>query len=133
MVDFDQLLAGDGRRGKGWRLRAAPTWRTRSRAIRDDACRRNRFDVDERVRRLSRGAVARAAAACVIVSGVALAACQDKLDTSAACPSLCPGQSVLLRDTVLEGVAMGFDSTVSGFPAIGREAVLLVAGRGDTL
>ncbi|HVZ77841.1 MAG TPA: hypothetical protein VG818_07665, partial [Gemmatimonadaceae bacterium] len=62
---------------------------------------------------------------------VGVSACSENLDSSAACPSLCPGQSVTLQDTILPAIAI--DSSVPGFPAIGQEPFLLVAGRGDTL
>src|ERR1043166_1653970 len=60
-----------------------------------------------------------------------LGACSENLDTAAACPSLCPGQVVVLRDTVLQAITV--DSSIVGFPVIGQETLLLISTRGDTL
>lgn len=65
------------------------------------------------------------------VAAVTVAACGEKLDAGAACPLLCPQQSVELKDTIIYAVAV--DSTVKGFPRIGEENELLLAARGDTL
>jgi len=67
--------------------------------------------------------------AALATAGVA--ACSDNLESNAACPTLCPGQSVTLRDTVIDAVIV--DSSVAGFPAIGQESYLLVSTRGDTI
>ncbi|MDE3172109.1 MAG: hypothetical protein KGN74_03475 [Gemmatimonadota bacterium] len=67
------------------------------------------------------------AATAVVGAG----ACSDNLESNAACPSLCPGQAVTLRDTTVDAVVL--DTTVSGFPAIGQENYLLISTRGDTI
>ncbi len=60
-----------------------------------------------------------------------VAACSDNLESNAACPVLCPGQEVTLRDTTLDAVVI--DSSVSGFPSLGQEPFILISTRGDTL
>ena len=62
---------------------------------------------------------------------LASAACTETLDTSAACPALCPNQDVTLRDTTIDAVVL--DTTLSNFPAKGAEDVLLVASHGAAL
>jgi hypothetical protein len=66
-----------------------------------------------------------------ILAVAAAAACSDNLESNAACPVLCPGQEVTLRDTTIDAVVV--DSSVSGFPSIGQEPYLLVSTRGDTI
>ena len=65
------------------------------------------------------------------IAAVSAAACTEKLESGAACPLLCPQQSVQLKDTVVDAVAI--DSTQPGYPPIGQENELLLAARGDTL
>jgi hypothetical protein len=68
---------------------------------------------------------------CAPLFALAVAiACADNLSTSAACPALCPGQAITLRDTILDAIVV--DSSLSGFPAIGQEGLLIVSTRGDT-
>ena len=68
----------------------------------------------------------------VAALGVAAAvACSDNLESNVACPVLCPGQEVTLRDTTLDAVLI--DSSVSGFPSIGQEPFILISTRGDTI
>jgi hypothetical protein len=66
-----------------------------------------------------------------LAATASLGACSEKLEAGSACPMLCPRPDIQPRDTLVEGVAI--DSTLSGFPPIGQESVLLLAGRGDTL
>lgn len=61
-----------------------------------------------------------------------LVACREDLNGTAGCPSLCPEQNVVSRDTLLE-TFMAVDTTVLGYPVIGTESRLLIASRGDTL
>lgn len=61
-----------------------------------------------------------------------LGACTEDLETGAVCPTLCPGQGIIVYDTVLTP-AYVYDSTLVGFPNLGLEAPLLLARRGDTL
>lgn len=59
----------------------------------------------------------------------ALAGCDEKLETTATCPDLCPEQQIAVQQVELQPVT--FDTTVAGFPIRGQEPRLLVAG-GDT-
>jgi hypothetical protein len=59
-------------------------------------------------------------------------ACKEDLAGTAGCPSLCPEQNVVAKDTTLESF-IEVDTTITGYPVIGTEAVLLVASRGDSL
>ena len=61
-----------------------------------------------------------------------IVACKEDLAGTAGCPSLCPEQNVVSKDTTLEAF-IEIDTTVTGYPVIGTEAVLLVASRGDSL
>ena len=70
------------------------------------------------------GAVASAAAL--------LGACNEHLDAGSACPSLCPGLAVPIKDTTLSPV-LAFDTTLVGYPSIGTEDGIPLASRGDTL
>jgi hypothetical protein len=67
--------------------------------------------------------------ACVASTVVA---CKEDLDGTVGCPSLCPEQNVVSRDTLLETFAT-VDTAVVGYPVLGTEAFLLVASWGDTL
>lgn len=62
----------------------------------------------------------------------AVGACSEDLDVGETCPLLCPGQEIVIRDTVLEP-AYELDSTLIGFPLQGLETPLLLVDRGDTL
>ena len=75
----------------------------------------------EGLRRLAWGAV--------LATG--LAACNEDLVGGAACPSLCPGTQVVVRDTVLDAVT--FDTVINEITTLGAETALLLAARGDTL
>ena len=61
----------------------------------------------------------------------AFVACSEDLVGGAACPSLCPGTQVVVRDTVLDAVT--FDTVINEVTTIGAESALLLAARGDTL
>ena len=61
-----------------------------------------------------------------------LGACNEHLDAGSACPSLCPGLSVPIKDTVLSPV-LAFDTTLVGYPSVGTEWGIPLAARGDTL
>ena len=75
------------------------------------------------------------------------AACTERLTTPGACPALCPGGEVAIRDTVIEAT-VGADSSFTGFNGITDGALLLLStgrtlgesravvrfiGRGDSL
>lgn len=68
--------------------------------------------------------------AAALAAGIA--ACDEQLEGGAACPSLCPGQQVEVRDTVLPA-AIEFDTALAGYPALGTGAGLFLTHRGDTL
>lgn len=68
----------------------------------------------------------------VAVAAVALGACNEHLDAGSACPSLCPGLSVPISDTVLSPI-LDLDTTLVGYPSVGTEAGIPLAARGDTL
>jgi hypothetical protein len=64
-------------------------------------------------------------AALLALVAVVTAACSERLDGGAACPSLCPIANTAVLDTVLDAVAL--DSTVAGFPLPGEASSLLLA------
>ena len=66
----------------------------------------------------------------ILAASVGLAACGERLEGGAACPILCAGESLTLRDTIVEGVVL--DTTLSGFPPRGAADFLMVANSGDT-
>ena len=76
--------------------------------------------------------ISRPALLLAMIAVAGLGACNEKLDGGAACPSLCPAQSVPVQDTLITPV-LAFDSTYVGFPPRGTESSMLLATRGDTL
>jgi hypothetical protein len=74
----------------------------------------------------------RAATLAIAAAGVvAIHGCSERLEGGAACPILCPGQNVELRDSLVAAVVL--DTVLASFPPIGEEPLLLLASRGDTL
>jgi hypothetical protein len=67
-----------------------------------------------------------------LVLAAAVGACAEDVETGAACPMLCPGQEIVIKDTIIEP-AYVFDTTLIGFPSQGIDGALLLAARGDTL
>ena len=67
-----------------------------------------------------------------VVAAAAAGACTERLDAGSACPSLCPGLSVPIKDTLLSPVVT-FDTTLVGYPSVGSEEGIPLAWRGDTL
>ena len=65
-----------------------------------------------------------------VASGI-IAACAEDYQGGAACPALCPEQSVVVFDTTFDPVEL--DTTITGFPSHGTETELLLARRGDTV
>jgi len=55
-----------------------------------------------------------------------LTACQEKLATPTDCPDLCPGISLIVRDTVLDA-QVGLDSTFVGYIGANNVSALLVS------
>lgn len=60
-----------------------------------------------------------------------LAACDEQLDGGLACPTLCPGPSVVVRDTTLS--AIDLDTSIAGYPPLGSEPRMFITSMGDTL
>ena len=58
-----------------------------------------------------------ALATLVAVVGT-LVGCREDLNGTAGCPSLCPEQNIVSRDTVLDSF-VAIDTTVVGYPSIG--------------
>lgn len=61
-----------------------------------------------------------------------LGACNERLDSSASCPLLCPGQGIEVRDSAISP-AYVFDTVLTGFPLQGLESPLLLSQLGDSL
>lgn len=70
--------------------------------------------------------------ALAVPLALAVGACSEDLETGSTCPALCPGQQLVVIDTVIEP-GYAFDTTLVGFPTIGLEFPMLLAARGDTL
>jgi hypothetical protein len=62
---------------------------------------------------------------------VSISSCSEKLDSSAACPVLCPPIGGDVQNLTLDAVVL--DTTVQAFSGLGAEPSLLLAARGDTL
>src|ERR1700722_9712166 len=78
-------------------------------------------------------ASSRARAGLVLLAAIVLPtiwACQEKLSGGAACPSLCPGASAVVRDTVFDGATvLSIDTTLVGYsPYSGLFEFLVAAG-----
>jgi hypothetical protein len=67
----------------------------------------------------------------MVASTLAIAACSDNLNAGKSCPLLCPEQTILLQDTIIDGVIA--DTTILGIPSIGNEVFLMLSSHGDTL
>jgi len=74
----------------------------------------------------------RAPALLVFPLALLAGACTERLETADGCPLLCPGQTLEIRDTILDP-AYVFDTTLAPFPITGAESPLLLVSRGDTL
>ena len=78
----------------------------------------------------------RAFASVALLAIVALAgACKETLDAGGACgaaKTLCPGQNVEIRDTIISP-SLDFDSTYVGFPTRGAEFLLPLVSVTDTV
>ncbi len=66
-----------------------------------------------------------------VTSLVALAGCNERLDSSAGCPIACTDQSAQIQTVTLDAVSS--DTTVIGGLGKGTEHIMLLASRGDTL
>jgi hypothetical protein len=63
----------------------------------------------------------------------ALASCRDYLNGGAACPTLCPGASVVVRDTEFDGATvLSMDTTVTGYSPFSSATEVLVAVGANT-
>ena len=67
----------------------------------------------------------------LLLGTLVLGACTEKLESGAACPSLCPQRELDIVTTELTPVVL--DTTVRGTVAFGTESWLLLARRGDTV
>ena len=65
-----------------------------------------------------------------LAAPLVLTACGERLDSGAACPALCSGESLALKDTTLEAIVL--DTTLSGFPPRGSSNLLTLTNSGDT-
>jgi hypothetical protein len=74
----------------------------------------------------------RALMVLLLPAALAVGACSEKLETSATCPILCPGQQLDVIDSVI-ATPIVLDSNLDAYPFIGDEVPLLLARRGDTL
>lgn len=74
----------------------------------------------------------RALLVLLLPTALAVGACSEKLETSASCPLLCPGQQLDVIDSVI-ALPLSLDTTLGAFPFIGDEVPLLLSKRGDTL
>ena len=66
-----------------------------------------------------------------LIAPLVLAACGERLDGGAACPVLCSGEALALRDTVLDAIVL--DTTLTGFPPRGSADLLSIANSGDSV
>ena len=66
-----------------------------------------------------------------LIASLVLAACGERLDGGAACPVLCSGEALALRDTVLDAIIV--DTTLTGFPPRGSADLLSIANSGDSV
>jgi len=60
-----------------------------------------------------------------------VASCSENLDSSGACPILCPAVGGDVQNITLDAVV--FDTTVNSLSGLGSESSLILASRGDTL
>lgn len=68
-----------------------------------------------------------------VLTAAVFAACSEKLDGGANCAvasPLCPNQSVVYRDTIIDPT-LEFDSTYLGFPSRGSEFVIPIISRNE--
>lgn len=68
--------------------------------------------------------------ALLVAGGLLLAACTERLTTPGTCPTLCPGGTPEVRDTVITAVVDG-DSAFTGYSSISDAVSLLVSSGGD--
>ena len=66
-----------------------------------------------------------------LTASLVLAACGERLEGGAACPALCSGQSLALKDTTLDAIV--FDTTLTGFPPRGSANLLALTNSGDSV
>lgn len=65
-----------------------------------------------------------------LTASLILTACGERLESGAACPALCSGESLALKDTTLDAIVL--DTTLSGFPPRGSSNLLTLTNSGDT-
>jgi hypothetical protein len=66
-----------------------------------------------------------------IVASLGLGACGERLEGGAACPALCSGETLALKDTTLDAVAL--DTTLVGYPPRGSANLVSLMNSGDTV
>jgi hypothetical protein len=66
-----------------------------------------------------------------IAASLGLAACGERLESGAACPSLCSGDALALTDTTVDAVVI--DTTLTGFPPRGSSNVVTLTNSGDSV
>ena len=65
------------------------------------------------------------------VVAVLVGACNEELEGGNACPLLCPHAPASVQDTTF--VAVDLDTSIAGYPSLGREVAFFLASFGDTL
>ncbi len=63
-------------------------------------------------------------------ASLVLAACGERLESGAACPALCSGETLALKDTTIDAVIL--DTTLIGFPPRGSANFATLTNSGDT-
>jgi hypothetical protein len=66
---------------------------------------------------------------CTLVGSLVLAACTERLTTPGSCPTLCPGGTPEIRDTVITAV-VGGDTAFAGYTSVTDPLSLLVSNGG---
>ena len=66
-----------------------------------------------------------------VAVAVVFVACDEQLDSGAACPALCPQPAAVLNDTTF--FAVDLDTSIAGYPTQGSEPQFFIASMGDTL
>ena len=64
-----------------------------------------------------------------LVASLLLGACGERLEGGTACPVLCSGESLALKDTVIDAIVL--DTTLTGFPPRGSSNLLTLTAAGD--
>jgi hypothetical protein len=65
-----------------------------------------------------------------LAAALAVTACGERLEGGAACPALCSGESLALKDTTIDAITL--DTTLTGFPPRGSSNLVTLTNSGDT-